>query len=81
MSVLPFDVGYIYCDVIKMHGKALPSPTPPNYGGKLNSLTEISEYLQLSLGAKNHGTAKDLILYILSFLPDKLSDFIEFQEG
>lgn len=65
MSVLSIEVGYIDCDVIKMHRKALPSPTPPNYGGKLNSLIEISEYLPLSLGAKNHGTVKDLTSYLI----------------
>lgn len=61
MSILLIEVGYIYSDGIKMHGKAALSPTPQNYGGKLKSLIVISEYLPLSLEAKNHGTVKDLI--------------------
>ena len=71
-----------------MHWKGVPSPTTPNYKGKVSSLSEFSDYLPLSLGAKNHRTVNylDINLYITikdvyihSQLHMIVPDFTEFQ--
>lgn len=48
-----------------MHGTAVP-PQAHQIMGKLNSFTEISEYLPLSLEAKTQGTVKDLLSIYVS---------------